>query len=426
MLYSAQNRDQAGSVDWRTAWAALAVVILMMVTTGQARAQSLTVLHTFTGGQDGAHPLTGLTMDQGGDLYGTTELGDFGFGALFELKRTSSGFIFKPLYGFTGGADGSEPQGRLTIGPNGSLYGTTRQGGINCNGNGCGTVFNLQPPARTCQTTACPWLKTTLYAFTTDAGPVAGVTFDPAGNLYGTAPYGGAQFGFVYKLSQARGGWTESVVYNFQGGEDGSNPVGAVLFDRAGNLYSQTRYGGLGAGEVYQLTPAGGNWTKNTIFSFPGGAEGGGPDSDLILDAAGNLYGDTGWLSLSGNPGTVFQLTPSGGNWSYSLLYGFPPGPQGAGYVSSLVMDGAGNLYGTTSAGGVFNADCPDGCGTVFELTPSAGGWLYTDLHDFTGGSDGALPFSNVVLDASGNLYGTTDYGGSGGCGCGVVWEITP
>jgi uncharacterized repeat protein (TIGR03803 family) len=181
------------------------------------------------------------------------------------------------------------------------------------------------------------------------------------------------------------------------------------------------------------LVPTGQSWAANPLYIFQGKTDGGNPNSGVIFDNSGNLYGTTPWFFESSNPGTVFQLTPSGGNWIYTWLYGFSSGyQQGTGVVSTLTMDNAGNLYGTTYREGMVSETCPNGCGTVFKLTPSSGGWTYTDLHDFAGG-DGALPLSNVVFDDQGNLYGTTSAGGTGtNCydgtliGCGVVWKITP
>src|SRR5271166_2917290 len=168
---------------------------------------------------------------------------------------------------------------------------------------------------------------------------------------------------------------------------------------------------------------SGGVCTENVLYRFQDGSDGAVPFGGVIFDNSGNLYGSTLVHGLGGG-GTVFELSPANGNWTFSLLYSFIG--SGFGPAASLTMDAAGNLYGTTDKNGAF------GAGTVFKLTPSGGSWKYTSLHDFTGGSDGGNPFSNVTFDANGNLYGRTSAGGdtSGDCqglvGCGVVWEITP
>ena len=234
-------------------------------------------------------------------------------------------------------------------------------------------------------------------------------------------------WGTVFKLTPSNGGWAESVLYSFTGGSDGASPYSDVILDQAGNLYGTTWQGGVsgcafgtGCGTVYQLTPSGSGWKENTLYSFQSATDGGNPPAGLIFDPSGNLYGAT-WTDGPGGGGTVFELSPADGSWTFTSLYALngTGGPAG-----SLVMDGAGSLYGTTDSDGAH------GVGSVFKLTPSNGGWIYTSLYDFTGGSDGYFPLCRVVFDTSGNLYGTTYAGGNnndcGGYGCGVVWEITP
>jgi uncharacterized repeat protein (TIGR03803 family) len=259
--------------------------------------------------------------------------------------------------------------------------------------------------------------------------------FDQAGNLYGTTSGGGGGncdsgygCGVVYELAASNGKWTEKVLYPFGGGADGAAPnLAAVIFDKAGNLYGTTYLGGdlgacygYGCGVVFQLTPSGSDWTEQVLYTFTGGNDGQKPVGGLIFDGSGNLYGSTS-TSGTGDGGTVFELTPSNDNWVPSFLYSF----QGGGPYASLSMRAAGNLYGTDDGGGAY------GDGSIFKLTPNADGtWTYTSLHDFAGGSDGDGPISNVIFDAKGNLYGTAMSGGDlhcgGGFGCGVIWEITP
>jgi uncharacterized repeat protein (TIGR03803 family) len=258
-----------------------------------------------------------------------------------------------------------------------------------------------------------------------DADTPSDVIFDQAGNLYGTTLYGGIEnSGTVFWLAPSGGGYTESVIYSFAGSPDGAQPA-AVIFDAAGNLYGTTVYGGReGYGTVFELSPSGSGWTEKVLYNFQDGTDGEYPADGVIFDQSGNLYGAT-VEGGSGAGGTVYELSPSNGSWTLSTLYSFTSLPNGCGPSGSLVMDAAGNLYGTTYCAGTYEF------GSVFKLTPTPKPpWTYTSLHDFTGGSDGGNSTSNVTFDASGNLYGTTVYGGTlggcGGAGCGVVWEITP
>ena len=425
MTRARQHASQILGLSLRAATAALAlasVLPLMVVVTQPAEAQTYKNIHDFTGGQDGAFPYAGLTMDKAGNLYGTANKGGIGYGTVYKLTHKGSGWTLTPLYSFlsSGNGDGIYPEARVTFGPNGTLYGTTVGGGTYLEG----TVFNLKPPARACTTALCPWTETVLYSFqqgTDGHNPWFGdLIFDKAGNIYGTTVYGG-EFGYgtVYELMLSGGTWTESVLYNFSGGSDGGNPYAGLTFDTAGNLYGTTEAGGSSnLGTVFQLSPSGSGWAERVLYNFQGGTDGGNPYTGLIFDdLSGNLYGDT----YAG--GTVFELTLSGGIWTLKTLYIFSAGgggPEGG----TLAMDGAGNLYGTTQGLGAHNA------GNVWELTPSGGGWTYKDLYDFEDGSDGGYPYGTLVFDAGGDLYGTTSTGGDLSCnngnGCGVVWEITP
>jgi uncharacterized repeat protein (TIGR03803 family) len=447
-----------------------------------AQAQSFTLLHAFSGPQDGDVPQGGPVMDRAGNLYGTTTMGGRdGFGTVYKLSRAGAGWILTNLYTFSGGTDGGSPFGPVTFGPDGTLYGTTAEGGA----NRLGTVFNLRPPATVCHATQCPWVETVIHSFSGSDGfspEYGGLIFDAAGNIYGTAAGGGigcrSGCGLVYKLTKSCSSWTENVLYFFTGGSDGETPYGGVAFDRAGNLYGSTFYGGTnGSGTLFQLTNTGAAWTETTLQAFSGsGDQGGNPYAGPVLDQQGNLYGTTSdGGSLNG--GTVYQLQPSGdGNWTLNVLYSFDElgkpfdtptldtagnlyattsqggngvgsvikltrGSDGWSYtelydfpddfsngyapVGSVVLDSSGNIYGTTALGGNQTNNCPDGgCGVVFEIN--------TSLHDFCLSrpcSDGQNPISNIVFDASGNLYGTTLQGGSGSAcngGCGVALEITP
>jgi uncharacterized repeat protein (TIGR03803 family) len=243
------------------------------------------------------------------------------------------------------------------------------------------------------------------------------LTFDQAGHIYGTTEFGGSgNEGTVYELIQSQGNWLESVIYSFSvGNGSGILPQSAVVLDSSGNLYGTTYGGGNGWGTVYKLSLVGSTWVRSDLYTFQGTTDGIFPYSGVIFDGHGNLYGAT-TQGGTHNGGTVFQLTPSTGGWNFNLIYAFTG--NGGGPVNSLIMDAAGNLYGATSADGAH------GFGSVFKLSPAGSGWTYTDLHDFTGGSDGGNPNGVLTLDAAGNLYGTAWGGGANNKG--VVWEVTP
>ena len=380
-----------------------------------ADAQTLTVLHSFTGGWDGAFPLAGLTIDATGNLYGTAVSGGTGncgynyaqgCGVVFRLQRHGSGWLFTSLYSFSG-PDGFFPQGRVGFGPDGTLYGTT---------NGTpGTLFRLRPPMRACAMALCPWSMSIVHQFSggsDGAFPAGDLTFDAAGNIYGTTSGGGSSFeysgyGVVYEMS----GGVETVLHAFYG-SDGGNPQSGVIFDAAGNLYGTAPQDGMFApcGTVFELLPSPSGWTETLLHNFVYNNDGCMPVGGLLIDSSGSLYGTT----ASGEPyrrGTIFELTCCG--WGEIERYVFG-GPQGQGPTAGLTMDAAGNLYGTTYSDGRFYA------GSVFRLAADGS---FSELHAFNG-SDGQYPVSNVVLDTNGNLYGTTSEGGA--YGYGAVWEITP
>lgn len=415
--------------DAGTTSLALVVAALALVTPRMSQAATLTVLHDFTGQADGAHPLAGLSEDIAGNFYGTTSGFGQGYGTVFKLKPSGSGWIMVPLYSFAGGADGFDPRARVVVGPDGALYGTTFEGGINDGGcvSWCGTVFKLTPPATPCGSISCPWTHTVLYRFhgPFDGGqPTGDLAFDGAGNIYGATSSGGYPpthcegfgCGVVYKLTRSGNDWTESVLHYFDDGTGGPglehSPVGGVIFDDAGNLYGATYgYGSDGYGAVFELTPSLSGWTESVIYVFRGGTDGRFPYAGLTFDHSGNFYGSTG-AGGSGGGGTVFELMGSSGNWTFNLLCSLT---GNGGPKANLTLDPAGNLYGTTVADGLYSL------GSAFKVTPSG---EYLSFHDFTNGSDGGSPYSNLVLDAHGKLYGTTGFGGA--YGKGVVFEITP
>ena len=350
-------------------------------------------------------------------------------GVIYRMSRKGSGWIFNTLYEFTG-TDGEQPDAPLVFGPDGAIYSTTYYGGSNsCIDGGCGVVYSLRPPPTSCKSAYCPWTETVLHQFVADGDglrPAFGaLAFDKSGNIYGTTTVGGQDppyAGIVFELTRSGGQWSLNVLHSFTEQSDGGYPWSGLVFDSAGNLYGSTTGGGENeAGTVFQMTPSGDTWTLTTLYPFSPSTDGYSPFCNLLLDASGNLWGTTSNGGATG-AGTAFELSPSGGSWDFNVLYSFPGSRRGS--QTALIMDKQGNLYGTTVDGGKY------GSGGVFKLTPSDYGWTYTSLHDFSGGEDGYGPMGQIVMDGNGNLYGTASGGGlnNGYCsyGCGVVWEITP
>jgi len=440
MKGSGQTTNGIGRLDLWIIVAGTVIATLLIVAAPPAHAQTFAVIHSFNG-SDGANPVVGLTLDAAGNLYGATQFGgghgcNIGdCGTVFKLTHRGSGWVLSLLYAFTGGADGKFPQARVTIGPDGTLYGTASTGASN---DYYGVVYNLRPPATVCKSVSCPWTQTTIFPFDFATGyyPSGDLIFDSSGHIYGTTSAGGefqncggGGCGVVYELTLSSGVWAEDILYNFTRGADGGQPRSGVIFDYAGNLYGTApidSFQDSSGGVVFELTPSGAHWTQTVLYHFQDASAGSAPNGGLIFDAAGNLYGTTTYGG-SGDGGTVFELSPSGDNWNFNLLSSLMGLPGGyIGPYGKLVQDSAGNLYGSSVSGGVYNY------GYVFKLTPSNGGWIRTDLHDFTNGSDGAWPYDGLIIDANGNLYGTTFIGGNPGEGCyygfncGVVFEITP
>jgi uncharacterized repeat protein (TIGR03803 family) len=436
---------------------AAVVCTVLLVTTimaaPAAQAQTLNVVHTFTGTPDGAGPVAGLTLNASGRLYGTTEYGgnsrgcDSSCGTVFKATSAGSGWVETPIYKFTGVPDGANPTARVITGPDGALYGTTSFGGSGAceiGSGGCGTVFKLQPPPTACASLLCPWVETILYSFTSfadGAWPEAEVVFDQAGNIYGSTGTGGngscshgsySGCGTVFKLTHnSDGSWSKSTIHSFQGGAtDGVGPS-ALVVDQSGNIYGTTSGGGLECsdggtcGLVFKLTPTGSGWTEAILHFFTGASDGYDPYSGLIFDRAGNLYGtaSAGGQGIDSGNGTVFELTPEqGGTWNFSVQYTFDYYNNEANGPGPLTMDAAGNIYGASFGGGAY------GVGTVYKLTASNGGWTYTTLYSFGfgDGSAGFFPEGRVALDAGGNIYGTASQGPYPSPDDGTVFQITP
>jgi uncharacterized repeat protein (TIGR03803 family) len=399
------------------------------VTNVQVACYTESVLHNFTSADsgNGAYPLGGLIMDSAGNLYGTTSSGGSNdAGVVFKLSpSTGGGYTESVLFSFPGQPPisvGAYPSGDLMMDDAGNLFGTTTNGGT----GGYGVAYELSPTA------GGGYTISVLHNFdgsTADGGePTGGLIMDSAGNLYGTTSAGGAGLqGTVFRIASAvGGGYTESILYSFTGGSDGSTPEAGLIMDSAGNLYgttssSNTQGCGSCLGTVFKLAPAaGGSYTESTLHIFTG-FDGAVPAAGLIMDSAGNLYGTTKLGTGRGGigMGTVFKLSASGSN--YSTLYSFTGGPDGARPVAGVIIDSVGNLYGTTSAGG-------GGFGTVFQLAPDgSGGYGESVLFSFAGGSGGAGPAANLIIDSVGNLYGTTSSGngiGVTGIDAGNVFEI--
>jgi len=406
------------TIDLRKAATLATMLTLVVVLAPPWQAQTFKVLYNFAGQNGGGYPAGVLAMDRGGNLYGSASFGQNDLGTVYKLTKKNSGWLLAPLYAFKGGLDGEYTGRGVTIGPDGAVYVTTGYGGL-----GCGTIASLRPPPTRPPTPLSPWDESVLHRFRDDQYnciPGSAVTFDQSGNLYGVVDYSGPDDGgLVYELLPSGSGWTYEVLHAFASGE-GGQPNGAVVFDGAGNIYGANAFGGPhGNGTIFQLTPSGSGWTLNTLTGFPqSSSDGYRPYGGVILDPAGNVYGTT-VVGGSGEGGTVFML--ASGTWTFSVLYSFIG--DGGGPVASLTRDADGSLYGTTTTDGAYQQ------GNVFKLTPSNGGWAYTDLHDFTGGIDGGYPDGTLALDGNGNIYGTADIGGTGsGCnhGCGLVFEITP
>ncbi len=414
--------------------AGLTGLLILLVTVIAGQAQTFQVIHSFEWGE-GSRPVAGLTLGPGGNLYGTAPVGgdnngaicqlfsDTGCGTVFKLSNHRGDWLLSPLFKFNG-SDGGYPDTSVTFGPNGSVYGSTSLGG-SCTYSfyGCGTIFNLTPGATAPASVLDYWSESVLYAFTgnDDGGPYpSAVIFDSAGNLYGTTDYGTYSAGNVFEFTRSGGYWTETVLYSFYGGSDGQYPKGLLPDAGFNHLFGITFKGGndgcgsAGCGTIFELTRGESGWTKTTLHTFADDGDGAWPEFTPITDAAGNLYGTTGGYS---NPGTVWEMSPSNGGWTFAVLYTFSTPSSGP--FSGLAMDAAGNLYGSTYEGGLYND------GSVFELSPSnGGGRTYNDLYSFSGSNDGGWPEGNVTLDENGNVYGTTTGGGSSSNG--VVWEITP
>jgi uncharacterized repeat protein (TIGR03803 family) len=419
----------------------LAAIIFSLAVSAQAQTEK--ILYFFPSpGTNGANLAAPLTLGAGGSLFGTGAGGSTargcptsGCGVVFELVRGTGGtWTEKVLHTFAGHADGSTPESSLIFDASGNLYGTAEYAGNTtvCTGGnepGCGVVFKLSR-------SGAGWTETVLYTFTggTDGGnPVGGLVFDSAGNLYGTtttagnvSACGGVGCGTVFELSPSGSSWTETTLHTFvDNGTDGVVPTGPVTLDASGNVYGVTLYGGNpGFGTVFQLAASSG-WAETILHNFTGGTDGWNPNGGLILDAAGNVYGST---VLGGNPafcgsdgcGVVFKLSATS-SWSETVLT--TAAPFDGEFIVGLTADTSGNFYFVGSSGGN-NPSCStdEGCGAVTKLSPSTGGhYTASVLHRFAGFPDGTEPQAGVTVDAAGNLFGSAP---GGEAGYGIIYEI--
>jgi uncharacterized repeat protein (TIGR03803 family) len=329
-----------------------------------------TVLHSF-GGSDGAGASDGLIAGQAGTFYGTTLFGGSGGGTVFKLAPAQSGYTESVLYGFKGGFDGSTPEGIVARG--GALYGVTFAGG------------------------------------------------DPNGN-------GGVGWGTVFKLTPGKSGYTESVLYRFQGGLDAWEPLGPIVLDKSGSIYGASAFGGAhNDGAVFKLTPGSSGYSENILYSFPGGAGGQLPQAGLTIDKHGSIYGTTMYGGnyqgfCDGGCGTVFKLAREKSAYSESVIFTFDGDDGNLPYGAVTVDEQTGALYGTTFWGGT------KGIGTLFKLVPHGASYTESVLHSFTGKGDGFLPEGTPLVEPDGTVYGTAALGGGGchGIGCGTVFELKP
>jgi uncharacterized repeat protein (TIGR03803 family) len=376
---------------------------------------TLTTLESFTGtGTDGASPGYGsLLMDANGNLFGTTLSGGTnGGGTVFELVNTGSGYTYQTLAAFDGAStsSGNSPFAGLTMDSSGNLFGVTEGGGS----AGSGTVFELV------NTGSGYSQPLTLATFTgpNGADPTGTLVADANGNLFGTTQSGGLNGqGAVFEMVHSASGYSQpQVVYSFNV-NDGAAPTGPLIADANGDLFGTTAQGGPGGqGTVFELTPGASGYTLHTLETFDG-SNGSYLYAGLTADAQGDLFGTT-YSGGANSSGTVFELVHSGSGYTFETIANLDYNVTGGYVIGGVTVDAQGDVYGTTEAGGA------NGFGTVFELVHGALGYsLPVELYSF-GGADGAMPEAGLLLDANGNLLGTTS--GGGAANMGTVFELNP
>jgi uncharacterized repeat protein (TIGR03803 family) len=392
---------------------------------------TLHVLFNFTEQQGGTTGPAGITIDRAGNLYGTSSSGgNDSAGFAYKLARFAN-WLLDPLFSFFGGNSGGEPTGAI-VGPNGSLYGGAQGGIQNCGSDGsqyCGLVYNLTPKPTICPIALCSWTENVPYRFSSEtdgSGVIVASGFDQQGNLYGVTSAGGTHdAGTVFELTRSGGVWTKTTLYSFSGANDGTTPT-QLLVGNDGNLYGVASGGIHGDGVVFQLTPSGGQWTQSVVYAF-GGMDGDNSPGYLVQDSAGNLYGIAAYSLNLPVHGAIFTLVKTGSSWVFSQTIVIH---NEIDVLNNLAIDAAGNLYGTgedfstINGGGVYKGpgiyDSYDSY--IFKASYSSNGWQYEDVEYLTNEvfpSAGALAF-----DSGGNLYGTTS-----GCGTnssGTAWQLSP
>jgi uncharacterized repeat protein (TIGR03803 family) len=398
-------------------------------------------LHSF-GAADGAAPqYMALLADGTGALYGTASSGGANnTGVVFKLTPPAAGqtqWTETVIYNFSSsGAEGAGPYSGVVMGANGTLFGVTRGGGA----NGVGAAFKLAPPIPP----STQWSYTKIFDFSSALGgvPIGAPAFDGAGALIGVANTGGAAgYGSIYKLTPPTTSgtlWSGAALYNFAGGADGSHPLATPVADPSGTMYGTAYQGGSGYGVVYQLTPPGANcapsspnlWCQTVIHTFSAGDDGGLPSAGLAIDAYGTLYGTASAGGASGK-GVAFSLTPPvppSTQWVETVLHSFSGGQDGAAPYSPLTL-ASGVLYGATVSGG--GSGCGGGgCGTLFQILPPAAPtmhWTETTLYRFTGGADGGKPVGGLIFGAPRLGFGAALYGAcnaGGSSGQGAIYTL--
>jgi uncharacterized repeat protein (TIGR03803 family) len=444
----------------RTATAAAVFAILSLVVTQRAQAQTETVLDTFCGGPDcfeGDNPMSGFITDGSGNMYGTTTGAGIGGGTVFWLSPKSPTAL-TVIYDFCSvGAppnycyDGNFPVGPLVFDSAGNLYGETFYGGA----YDAGTVFELSPEpvgGNGCPSGTNPgingWCETVLWNFCSQSncadgsGPAGGLVLDSKGRLYGSESAGAEcigctgnfdpQPGVFMLYPNGSGGWSEAVIYVLPFPLIGQGDIsGGLAIDGAGQLYGVDSNQNLFrlVFECFQFC----RWTSTYLHTFGTGLDGAYPNSPVVLDGAGNIYGTT---QSGGNfdGGTVWKLMPvtvgnKKGTYKETILHSFNSTKNGFFPYAGVTLDSSGNVYGTTADGGKYGGDF--GGGTIFKMTASGTTYTYKLLWNFNG-IDGYVPFYSPIVGSSGNLYGTTTYGGPGydysnrTSGYGLVYELEP
>jgi hypothetical protein len=371
---------------------------------------NIQIIHDFSGKGDGSQPF-GVVADSAGNVYGAMK------NFVYEIASKNQGWVFNILYTFTGGADGSSSSTPI-VGPDGALYGAAAGGT-----NNLGLVYSLRPAPTPCVSSSCPWTESVVYQPTgnNDVPNPGDLVFDQASNIYGTSASGGAYGqGAVFELTPSPGGWKEAILYSFTGGSDGAGP-GSLAVGADGNLYGTGGGNAYPYGMVFQLVrpPPGGSWTENVIYSFTDQQDGAGP-YDLVQGGLGSLVGLSNRFA-GGGGWVLFVLSPSQGRWEFSVVSSLL---DGSGWSNTALATYRGDVY--YANGYVVNCggrDCaaPDesGFGWVSVLRPPR---LFSDLWS----DDGEymfLPSGQLGVDASRNVYGTTEVCGK--YGLGTVWKVS-